>query len=185
MSCLASGVIGGSCLAQDTKGTTAPHGASATKQAAAPKHAARKTSAPAPKPGMVLNDKPTMSKISFQSRPSGVRIALSNGRSCVTPCSFIVGYNEKFTGVATKAGYARQELDVSPSVTQNGRAYIVGMAIGGGLIGLVAGAASAPRAYGPEPIVIEMVPSNGSGPPRMDPGMAFQSTGYTGGLSPQ
>jgi hypothetical protein len=100
----------------------------------------------------------TTSKITFHSRPSGAKITLSNGKSCIAPCSFIVGFNEKFTAVATKSGYRAKEIDVSPSVTNLGKAQIIGSAIGGGVIGLVVGAAMADRAYGPEPFVAELTP---------------------------
>jgi hypothetical protein len=170
--------LGGNCVAQSAGSnatTVAPVTSTDSKKAVHTK--TRKTTETATasgKTGVITNEKPTTSKIAFQSRPSGARIALSNGRSCVTPCSFIVGYNEKFTGVATKIGYARQELDVSPSVTPGGKAYIVGMAVGAGIIGLAVGAASAPRAYGPEPIVVEMVPTTASGA-----GMPMQKASYT------
>jgi hypothetical protein len=155
--------LGGNCVAQSAGSNTttvAPVTSTDSKKAAHTKKADK--TAP-DKTGVITNEKPTTSRIAFQSRPNGARITLSNGHSCVAPCSFIVGYNEKFTGTATKVGYAKQELDVSPSVTPGGKAYIVGMAVGAGIIGLAVGAASAPRAYGPEPIVVEMIPTTASG----------------------
>jgi len=66
--------------------------------------------------------KPTTSKITFHSRPSGAKITLDSGRSCIAPCSMIVGFNEKFTAVATKPGYQSKEILVSPSLTDAGKA---------------------------------------------------------------
>jgi len=57
--------------------------------------------------------KPTTSKITFHS---------DSGRSCIAPCSMIVGFNEKFTAVATKPGYQSKEILVSPSLTDAGKA---------------------------------------------------------------
>lgn len=111
---------------------------------------------PAPQPA-TFNGRPAVSKILFHSRPSGARIALPDGKSCVAPCSITVGYNEKFTAVATKRGYFKKEFEVSPSVTDLGRAQIIGSALGAGVVGLVVGAAIADRAYGPEPVVVELV----------------------------
>jgi hypothetical protein len=99
----------------------------------------------------------TTSKITFHSRPPGARITLSDGKSCIAPCSFTVGFNEKFTAVASKPGYRAKEIDVSPSVTDRGKAQIIGSALGAGVIGLVVGAAMADRAYGTEPFVVELV----------------------------
>jgi len=64
----------------------------------------------------------TTSKITFHTRPSGAKITLDSGRSCIAPCSMIVGFNEKFTAVATKPGYQSKEILVSPSLTDVGKA---------------------------------------------------------------
>lgn len=120
-----------------------------------PKAAAQSKSAPAT---------PTAtSKITFHSRPPGAKVTLDNGRSCIAPCSMIVGFNEKFTAIATKPGYQKKEILVSPSLTNTGKAQVIGSALGAGVIGLVVGAAIADRAYGPEPFVVELVPDAGGG----------------------
>ena len=135
-------------------------GTSAETKPAAKKPAAPKVAAANPASG----EKPKTSTIILHSLPMGVKVVLSNKRACVTPCRLVVAYNEKFTAVATKAGYNPKEVDVSPSITNGGKAYMVGMAIGAGVIGLAVSAATAPREYGPEPIVIEMTKVGGGGP---------------------
>lgn len=50
---------------------------------------------------------------------------------------------------------------MSPDVTDQGKAYMVGMAIGAGLIGLAVAGATAPRAYSATPISVELTPLAG------------------------
>jgi hypothetical protein len=120
--------------------------------------AASKKTAQRPKAAQAPAGPSTTSKITFHSHPSGAKITLSNGKSCIAPCSFIVGFNEKFTAVGTKPGYRPKEILVAPSLTDLGKAQVIGTAIGAGVIGLVVGAAIADRAYGPEPFVVELTP---------------------------
>lgn len=146
-------LLAGDAFAQGTDNTSG----------AKPKAAAQSKSAPA-KPAAAkpaATGKPTTSKITFHSRPPGARITLDNGKSCVAPCSMIVGFNEKFTAIASKPGYQKKEVLVSPSLTDTGKAQVIGSAIGAGLIGMVVGAAIADRAYGPEPFVVELTPEAG------------------------
>lgn len=145
-------LLPGNCFAQtslETNSGAAPNAATQSKY-----------KNPPPRSGPVrasdVSEAASTSKLVFHSRPSGAKITLPDGKSCTAPCSITVGYNEKFTATAAKRGYLSKEFRVEPQVTNLGRAQIIGSAIGAGVVGLVVGAAMADRAYGPEPIVVEL-----------------------------
>jgi len=149
-------LLAGDCFAQDLLNTFSGSAPSASTRSAYT--APTKTVARPPVAGAAPV---TTSKITFHSRPAGAKITLPDGKSCTAPCSLTVGFNEKFTAVATKHGYRSKEIEVAPQVTDRGKAQIIGAAIGAGVVGLVVGAAMADRAYGPEPFVVELVPGEG------------------------
>ena len=86
---------------------------------------------------------PAPSHLSPPGTESGADVRTSTGFTCTTPCTMTVNRKNEFSVTFTKAGVEPEEVEVKTRIAGEGAAAgIVGDAIGGGVMGLAADAAS-------------------------------------------
>lgn len=79
--------------------------------------------------------------VMFTSNPSDLKVQISNGMSCMTPCSLKISRKEKF--VATfKKGSNTRTINVDTQVRGSGGAALAGNVLVGGVIGIGVDAAT-------------------------------------------
>lgn len=95
----------------------------------------------------------------IQTTPPGADARLSNGLSCVTPCSLKVKRRGDFTVTLAKDGYETVNASVTSSVDGGGAAGMAGNVILGGIIGAgVDAGTGAMHAHKPNPLVVTLTP---------------------------
>ncbi len=95
----------------------------------------------------------------IQTTPAGADAQLSNGLSCVTPCSVKVKRRSDFVVTITKDGYETVNASVTSSVDGGGAAGMAGNVILGGLIGAgVDAGTGAMHSHKPNPLVVTLTP---------------------------
>jgi len=95
--------------------------------------------------------------LSIQSDPSGAVARLSNGRTCVTPCSLELSRKQSLTIVCEKEGYRTSTAYVRPGVRGGGSAGVAGNVLLGGVIGIATDVASgANKDLIPNPVTVNL-----------------------------
>jgi len=95
----------------------------------------------------------------IQTTPPGADARLSNGLSCVTPCSVKVKRRSDFVVTIAKDGYETVNASVTSSVDGGGAAGMAGNVILGGLIGAgVDAGTGAMHSHKPNPLVVTLTP---------------------------
>lgn len=79
--------------------------------------------------------------VDFTSEPAGATVELSNGLSCVTPCSVRLKRRDTVTAVFKLNGQERQVF-VDTRVAGSGAAGVAGNVLIGGVVGLAVDAAT-------------------------------------------
>ncbi|HEX7036588.1 MAG TPA: PEGA domain-containing protein [Pseudomonadales bacterium] len=101
----------------------------------------------------------TNEAFAIQTDPAGADARLSNGLSCVTPCSVKVKRRGDFVVTITKDGYETVNASVSSSVDGGGAAGMAGNVILGGIIGAgVDAGTGAMHSHKPNPLVVKLTP---------------------------
>lgn len=94
------------------------------------------------------------------SDPSGAQVQISDGHSCVTPCSVELKRKHDYHVKVEKAGYETVDTDVLSQVVGAGAAGMAGNVLIGGLIGAgVDLATGATKGLKPNPLDIKMNPA--------------------------
>jgi hypothetical protein len=84
----------------------------------------------------------TSEEMQFTSEPSGARASTSTGFSCTTPCTLIVSRKDEFVVKFEEEGYRPQEIPVKSQIAGAGAAGFAGNIVAGGIVGMVADAAT-------------------------------------------
>jgi uncharacterized protein YceK len=93
----------------------------------------------------------------IETNPSGADVRLSNGYSCVSPCSLQMKRKPGFQVTISKDGYKTVTTNVSSQVSSGGGAGMAGNVIFGGIPGLVVDSVSgAMNELIPNPLVITL-----------------------------
>jgi hypothetical protein len=95
----------------------------------------------------------------IQTTPPGADARLSNGLSCVTPCSVKVKRRGDFVVTIARDGYETVNASVTSSVDGGGAAGMAGNVILGGIIGAgVDAGTGAMHSHKPNPLVVTLMP---------------------------
>ena len=93
----------------------------------------------------------------IETNPSGADVRLSNGYSCVSPCSLGMKRKPGFQVTISKDGYKTVTTTVTSQVSSGGGAGMAGNVIFGGIPGLVVDSVSgAMNELIPNPLVIKL-----------------------------
>ncbi|MCA0425390.1 MAG: translation initiation factor 2, partial [Proteobacteria bacterium] len=76
------------------------------------------------------------------SEPSGASVKTSLGHTCTTPCTLTIDRKQGFTATYTLAGYQEQSISVNTQTSGAGAAGMAGNILIGGVVGVVADAAT-------------------------------------------
>jgi hypothetical protein len=102
----------------------------------------------------------TSEQISFNSEPSQAEVRTSIGHTCTTPCSIVVDRKTDFVASFSKAGYRDEQVPVNTRVAGAGAAGFAGNILLGGVVGMVADAATgAALEHFPNPVMVSLAPS--------------------------
>jgi hypothetical protein len=71
----------------------------------------------------------------IQSTPSAAKVELSNGETCVTPCTLKLKRRPGFTATFTKEGYETKTVKVDSELHGGGAAAGAGNLLLGGIVG--------------------------------------------------
>lgn len=115
----------------------------------------------------------TTGDVQFTSEPSGALASTSLGSSCTTPCTLKFSRKDEFTVTFKLEGYEEQAVPVTAQVGGAGAAGLAGNVLIGGVVGMVADAASgATLEHSPNPVSVvlkKLAPPPRSAPPRNAP----------------
>src|SRR5690606_36332685 len=101
----------------------------------------------------------TKDVFSIQTDPPGATASMSNGLTCVTPCTLELPRKHGFTVTLTLDGYKSLSTSIVPRQAGAGSAGMAGNVIFGGLIGAAVDASSgAMKDLYPNPLIVRMVP---------------------------
>ena len=101
----------------------------------------------------------TTSQIQVQSEPTGADVATSFGHRCVTPCTLTVDRKAEFTVSVAKPGYRQVDTPVRMRLAGAGAAGFAGNILLGGVVGMVADAATgATLEHDPNPVSVTLSP---------------------------
>ena len=93
------------------------------------------------------------------SLPSGAQASTSTGFSCTTPCTFTVNRKDEFVVKFEEAGYRPQVIPVKTQIAGAGAAGFAGNIVAGGVVGMVADAATgATLEHVPNPVHADLAP---------------------------
>ncbi len=84
----------------------------------------------------------TTSQVQIYSDPPGADVATSLGHRCTTPCTLTIDRKSEFTVSMSKAGFKPVQIPVRAQVAGAGAAGFAGNIILGGVVGMVADAAT-------------------------------------------
>jgi hypothetical protein len=103
----------------------------------------------------------TTEALGIQSEPSGAKVELSTGQTCVTPCSLELKRKYEYRLTLQKDGFQDVAIAVEPHVAGSGAAGVAGNVLVGGIIGMGVDAASgAAMTLGPNPVHVHLVVRN-------------------------
>jgi hypothetical protein len=101
----------------------------------------------------------TTSQVQIQSEPTGSDVATSLGHRCTTPCTLTIDRKSEFTVSISKPGYKLVQIPVRSQVAGAGAAGFAGNIILGGVVGMVADAATgATLEHVPNPVSANLEP---------------------------
>ncbi|MBV8450639.1 MAG: translation initiation factor 2 [Hyphomicrobiales bacterium] len=101
----------------------------------------------------------TSEVMQITSAPSGAQASTSTGFNCTTPCTLTVNRKEEFVVKFDDAGYQPQEIAVKTQIASAGVAGFAGNVVAGGVVGMVADAATgATLEHVPNPVHADLVP---------------------------
>jgi hypothetical protein len=101
----------------------------------------------------------TRETFKIQSTPTEAKVALSNGESCVTPCTLKVKRRPGFTATFTKDGFETKTVTVDSEIHGGGVAAGAGNILAGGIIGgIVDGTNGSLNSLSPNPLQVTLQP---------------------------
>lgn len=101
----------------------------------------------------------TVNQIQIVSEPSGAEARTSIGHACTTPCTLTVDRTSEFTVTYSQDGYREQSVPVATRLAGAGAAGLVGNILIGGVVGVVADAATgATLEHYPNPVSATLEP---------------------------
>jgi hypothetical protein len=104
----------------------------------------------------------TRQTFKVDSTPTAAKVELSNGESCVTPCTLKLKRHPGVTATITKDGYQTQIVKVDSELHGGGAVAGAGNLLLGGVIGgLVDGSNGSLNSLSPNPLQVTLVPVNG------------------------
>lgn len=96
----------------------------------------------------------TTSQVQIGSEPTGADVATSLGHRCTTPCTLTMDRKSEFTVTMSKPGFKPVEVPVKVQIAGAGAAGFAGNIILGGVVGMVADAATgATLEHVPNPVM--------------------------------
>jgi PEGA domain len=99
----------------------------------------------------------TTNQMQIQSEPTGADVATSLGHRCTTPCTLTIDRKSEFTVGVSKPGYRLVETPVRVQIAGAGAAGFAGNIIVGGVVGMVADAATgATLEHTPNPLTVTL-----------------------------
>jgi len=84
----------------------------------------------------------TTNQVQVTSEPSGAQARTTLGHSCTTPCTLTIERKLAFSVIYTMPGYLEQTIPVNTQVSGGGAAGMAGNILLGGVVGVVADAAT-------------------------------------------
>jgi hypothetical protein len=101
----------------------------------------------------------TSEDMQLTSEPSGAQASTSTGFTCTTPCTLTVNRKDEFVVKFEEAGYRPQEIPVKTQIAGAGAAGFAGNIVAGGIVGMVADAATgATLEHVPNPVHADLAP---------------------------
>jgi hypothetical protein len=101
----------------------------------------------------------TTSQVQIYSEPRGADVATSLGHRCTTPCTLSIDRKAEFTVSISKTGFKPVQMPVRAQVAGAGAAGFAGNIILGGVVGMVADAATgATLEHVPNPVSANLQP---------------------------
>ena len=108
----------------------------------------------------------TTDQVQILSEPPGANVQTSLGHACLTPCTLVIPRKDTFTVSFTKAGYHAVQFEVIKRVPPEGAAGFAGNILVGGVVGMVADAATgAAFDHCPKPVSVRLTPTREPAPP--------------------
>ena len=99
----------------------------------------------------------TTNQVQLISEPAGAEVKTSLGQTCTTPCTVEVNRKSEFVAVFSKDGYQDASIPVQTRVAGSGAAGFAGNVIIGGVVGMVADAATgATLEHYPNPVSVTL-----------------------------
>jgi hypothetical protein len=99
----------------------------------------------------------TTNQVQFISEPVGAEVKTTLGQTCITPCMVEVSRKSEFVAVFSKDGYQDASIPVQTRVAGSGAAGFAGNVIIGGVVGMVADAATgATLEHYPNPVSVTL-----------------------------
>lgn len=112
----------------------------------------------------------TRQTFKIESTPVEAKVALSNGETCVTPCTLKIKRHPGFTATFMKQGYQTKTVTVGSEVHGGGVAGGAGNIILGGVIGgIVDGMDGSLYSLSPNPLQVTLEQSAGTAPVAAEP----------------
>lgn len=101
----------------------------------------------------------TVNQVQIISEPSGAEARTSIGHTCTTPCTLTVDRKSEFTVSYSKEGFAEASVPVATRLAGAGAAGLAGNILIGGVVGIVADAATgATLEHYPNPVSATLQP---------------------------
>jgi hypothetical protein len=99
----------------------------------------------------------TTNQVQLISEPAGADVKTSLGQTCTTPCTIEVSRKSEFVAVFSKDGFQDASVPVQTRVAGSGAAGFAGNVILGGVVGMVADAATgATLEHYPNPVSVTL-----------------------------
>lgn len=101
----------------------------------------------------------TTSQVQIYSEPPGADVATSLGHRCTTPCTLTIDRKSEFTVSMSKDGFKPVQMPVRTQIAGSGAAGFAGNILLGGVVGMVADAATgATLEHAPNPVSANLQP---------------------------
>jgi len=101
----------------------------------------------------------TRQTFNIDSTPTGAKVDLSNGETCVTPCTLKLKRRPGFNATFSKEGYEAKTVKVDSEVHGGGVAAGAGNVLIGGIIGgIVDGSNGSLNSLSPNPLQVTLLP---------------------------
>jgi hypothetical protein len=107
----------------------------------------------------------TRQTFKIESTPTAAKVALSNGETCITPCTLKLKRRPGFTATFAKDGYETKTVTVDSEVHGGGVAAGAGNVILGGIVGgIVDGSNGSLNSLSPNPLQVTLQPGSALAP---------------------